>query len=711
MLAFVWDIINAGSQIYMKVFKKILIFLLVLVFVAAILIGWRFFVIKADYKNLTQTLGSTNQENLDQFFIAAQKLQTDIKPFEPLLRFDKKLSDQSSQLDKLIENKTLILNLLGYDREKTYLMLMQNNTELRPSGGFWGAYGVLKVDHGKLVSFTTGDTYNLDLANMGKFAPPADAAEFFGDQWRLWNVNWSPDFATSVKQGLFFINQTHPEFHFDGVIGPNVDYFLELLKATGPIQVPGYTFQVDQNNFIQKMIYEPVDPAVYLTHQNDPNFITKQGEKKILLADLAKTMLDKLGQNGQMKDFAQITFDNLSRHNILLFSNESNTQDQILKLNWAGTIASGDNFLDVIDANIGSKLDFFIDKKIKIEKTDNQTYQATLTYTNTINPATNRFNQAFVSYRDFIRFYLPASVSSAKITGGQNPSDIKKDQDLNLNYVSNLIVLEPGESETIVLTWKNSSNENLQFWPQPGNHLIKEWLPMPILEVKNLTKIYRDGKKNNIALKNISFELEENDHLAIIGPNGSGKTTLIKILTQITHPDSGLVLVNSNKMTKADKQSFGLMLGNSMLYHRLTLRQNLEFFANLYSLVEPQKRIEHLAKTLGFHDRLDDLVEGLSQGLMSRVAFARAIIHEPQILILDEPTNGLDPIASDKLRELVKSYKTVIISSHNLDEVIDIANKVLVINKNRLIYFGEIEKLKKDKDLKEVRETLVRMYE
>ena len=234
---------------------------------------------------------------------------------------------------------------------------------------------------------------------------------------------------------------------------------------------------------------------------------------------------------------------------------------------------------------------------------------------------------------------------------------------------------------------------------------------MPILEVKNLTKIYRDGKKNNIALKNISFELEENDHLAIIGPNGSGKTTLIKILTQITHPDSGLVLVNSNKMTKADKQSFGLMLGNSMLYHRLTLRQNLEFFANLYSLVEPQKRIEHLAKTLGFHDRLDDLVEGLSQGLMSRVAFARAIIHEPQILILDEPTNGLDPIASDKLRELVKSYKTVIISSHNLDEVIDIANKVLVINKNRLIYFGEIEKLKKDKDLKEVRETLVRMYE
>ena len=234
---------------------------------------------------------------------------------------------------------------------------------------------------------------------------------------------------------------------------------------------------------------------------------------------------------------------------------------------------------------------------------------------------------------------------------------------------------------------------------------------MPILEVKNLTKIYRDGKKNNIALKNISFELEENDHLAIIGPNGSGKTTLIKILTQITHPDSGLVLVNSNKMTKADKQSFGLMLGNSMLYHRLTLRQNLEYFANLYSLVEPQKRIEHLAKTLGFHDRLDDLVEGLSQGLMSRVAFARAIIHEPQILILDEPTNGLDPIASDKLRELVKSYKTVIISSHNLDEVIDIANKVLVINKNRLIYFGEIEKLKKDKDLKEVRETLVRMYE
>ena len=458
----------------MKVFKKILLFLLVLVFIAAILIGWRFFVIKTDYKNLTQALANTNQENLDQFFVSAQKLQNDIKPFRPLLHFDKKLSDQSNQLDKLIESKTLILNLLGYDREKTYLMLMQNNTELRPSGGFWGAYGILKVDHGKLVSFTTGDSYNFDLANIGKFTPPDDTSEYFDNQWRLWNANWSPDFSTSVKQGLFFINQVHPELQFDGVIGPNVDYFLELLKITGPIQVPGYTFQVDQNNFIQKMIYEPVDPAVYLTRQNNPNFITKQGEKKILLADLAKTILDKLSQGGQMNNFAQITLGNLNRHNILLFSSNTSTQKQFVKLDWAGTMASGDNFLAVVDANIGSKLDFFIDKKIKIEKTDTQTYQATLTYTNTINPGIDRHNQAMVAYRDLIRFYLPKDVKIKNMTGGQNISSAQTDSQLNLGYVPNLIILEPGESEKIVLTWANNSNENLQFWPQPGNHLIKE---------------------------------------------------------------------------------------------------------------------------------------------------------------------------------------------------------------------------------------------
>ena len=233
---------------------------------------------------------------------------------------------------------------------------------------------------------------------------------------------------------------------------------------------------------------------------------------------------------------------------------------------------------------------------------------------------------------------------------------------------------------------------------------------MSILEVKNLTKIYRDGNKNNIALKNISFELEENDHLAIIGPNGSGKTTLIKILTQITHPNKGIVYVNDEILSKGDKQCFGLMLGNSILYHRLTVRQNLEFFASLYSLVESKKKIEQLARTLGFYSRLDDLVEDLSQGLMTRVAFARSIIHDPQILILDEPTNGLDPVSADKFREEIKKYKTVIISSHNLEEVIDVANKILVINKSRQIYFGSIEKLNKSRSLKSVRETLKRMY-
>jgi len=230
-----------------------------------------------------------------------------------------------------------------------------------------------------------------------------------------------------------------------------------------------------------------------------------------------------------------------------------------------------------------------------------------------------------------------------------------------------------------------------------------------MLEVRNLSKMYISNHKKHRALNRINFTLEEGDHLALIGSNGSGKTTLIKIITQLSHPTSGSVLLDGVKLSENSKGQFGLMLGNSIIYNRLTVKQNLDYFSTIYNVPDADLKIEYLLRKLGILDRQNDYVEHLSEGLKSKVAFARAIIHDPRILILDEPTNGVDPISTDILLWEIKKYPTVMFSSHNLYEVIDIANKVLIINQGEQVYFGDMKDFKHT-NVEKTKKELIGMY-
>lgn len=232
-----------------------------------------------------------------------------------------------------------------------------------------------------------------------------------------------------------------------------------------------------------------------------------------------------------------------------------------------------------------------------------------------------------------------------------------------------------------------------------------------MLKVEKIKKFYKTKLRNIHALNGIDFTLEKGDHLAIIGSNGSGKTTLIKLLTQLTHPTSGKISIDDKPLNDNDKNKFGLMLGNSIIYHRLTVRQNLEYFAAIYNVANANEKISHHLAEFGLTERQHDLVEHLSEGMKSKVAFIRAVIHEPEILILDEPTNGVDPISTDILLWHIKKYPTVIFSSHNLYEVVDVANKVLIINQGEQAFFGDIKDVKTGSQSSQaVREELLKMY-
>lgn len=219
-----------------------------------------------------------------------------------------------------------------------------------------------------------------------------------------------------------------------------------------------------------------------------------------------------------------------------------------------------------------------------------------------------------------------------------------------------------------------------------------------ILEVTNLCK--RFGKKQ--ILNNVSFEIDEGDILAFIGPNGSGKTTTIKLILGLQRIDSGTVLINGNDIKKDYIKAIskvGSLVENPDNYMYLTGWQNLKLIASCYKNVS-EKELKEIVELVGLSQRINDKVSKYSLGMRQRLGIAKALVNKPNILILDEPTNGLDPEGIKDLRNLLKKLaKTgmgVLISSHNLAELESFCNKVLVIDKGTIIESSKVTDFKRN---------------
>ena len=219
-----------------------------------------------------------------------------------------------------------------------------------------------------------------------------------------------------------------------------------------------------------------------------------------------------------------------------------------------------------------------------------------------------------------------------------------------------------------------------------------------VLEVKNLNKFF--GK--NQVLKDVSFSVSEGEILGFIGPNGAGKTTTIKNILGLQSFNSGEVIINGYDIKKDFSKAIekvGAIVESPDLYMYLTGRKNLELIANLYKNI-PDGRVEDVIELVGLNNRIDDKVSKYSLGMRQRLGIAAALIQSPNLLILDEPTNGLDPEGikeiRDLLKKLVRKEKTaVLISSHNLLELETICTDVCIIQKGEIVTINSMKDIKK----------------
>ena len=221
------------------------------------------------------------------------------------------------------------------------------------------------------------------------------------------------------------------------------------------------------------------------------------------------------------------------------------------------------------------------------------------------------------------------------------------------------------------------------------------------IKVENITKVYGEQK----ALHNVSFEIDKPEIVGFLGPNGAGKSTMMKILTTFINPTKGKAAVNGhdiNTNAKLVQQSVGYLPEHNPLYLEQYVREYLDFNAKVYKV--DKSRIEDVINLTGLATEAHKKISQLSKGYRQRVGLANALLHNPDVLILDEPTTGLDPNQLVAIRDLIKSIgkeKTVFLSTHIMQEVEAMCDRVIIINK------GEIVANKKLTELREGQEQIV----
>ena len=205
---------------------------------------------------------------------------------------------------------------------------------------------------------------------------------------------------------------------------------------------------------------------------------------------------------------------------------------------------------------------------------------------------------------------------------------------------------------------------------------------------------------NREILKGISFKVNIGDIFGYLGPNGAGKTTTIRIILGLLKADSGnLDVLGLNINNSEIRRKIGFMLDLDGLYDSMTARENLIFYSRIYGPVMEEERINELLDIVELSDRAFDRVHTYSRGMRQRLALARSMVHDPEILVLDEPTSGVDPSGQIEIRKIMlnmahKENKTIILSSHNLDEVQRICNRIAIIDRGEIKLFGELESLR-----------------
>ena len=233
------------------------------------------------------------------------------------------------------------------------------------------------------------------------------------------------------------------------------------------------------------------------------------------------------------------------------------------------------------------------------------------------------------------------------------------------------------------------------------------------IKVINLKKSY--GNKE--AVKNINFEIKENEIIGLLGPNGSGKTTTIGMILGLLKPSSGEVIINGFKMEENPigiLQKINFISPYIELPKKLTVRQNLIVYGKLYSVKNLNQKIEYLVEKLRLENLLNRVTGELSSGQKNRISLAKAIINEPSVLLLDEPTASLDPEIGDFVRTFLENYKkekkvSILLASHNMDEVTRLCSSIMMMKNGLIIDQGKPNDLIKKHGRKNLEEVFLKL--
>ncbi|MGB9776206.1 MAG: heme ABC exporter ATP-binding protein CcmA [Anaerolineae bacterium] len=209
------------------------------------------------------------------------------------------------------------------------------------------------------------------------------------------------------------------------------------------------------------------------------------------------------------------------------------------------------------------------------------------------------------------------------------------------------------------------------------------------VEMANLSKSFGP----HIALAGVTLSIGEGEFVTLVGPNGAGKTTLLRILATLLRPTAGTVRIAGLDPAQAGpevRRRIGFLSHRTLLYEDLTAEQNLRFYARMYGLPDALARIDELLERVGLADRRHDRVRTFSRGMQQRLAVARAVLHRPSVLLLDEPYTGLDPQATEALSallgELAGEGCTILLTTHDLERGLAAGNRIVVLSRGRVVY-------------------------
>ncbi len=197
------------------------------------------------------------------------------------------------------------------------------------------------------------------------------------------------------------------------------------------------------------------------------------------------------------------------------------------------------------------------------------------------------------------------------------------------------------------------------------------------------------------ALKGIDLKVKKSEFLTVFGPNGAGKTTLIKVLSTLSKPTSGSVIISNNDLKKEPqkvRRVVGVISHEPYLYGGLSALENICLFATMYGISNPKERSIEVIIKLALENRMHDLVRTFSSGMKQRLAVARAIVHDPSVLLLDEPFTGLDQHGIKILRDMLSILRsqgiTILMTTHNISEGLDLSDRVLILSRGEIVYEG-----------------------